>query len=79
MISKRGVQHGGLPLHIPITIVSLAGIPTRRAGRSHDIGTRGICFHCEGELRPGFSLEFVLEMSRRLPEARVSAYVVADK
>lgn len=49
-------------LHIPITIVSLAGIPTRRAGRSHDIGTRGICFHCEGELRPGFSLEFVLEM-----------------
>ncbi|MBA3912423.1 MAG: PilZ domain-containing protein [Acidobacteriales bacterium] len=49
-------------LHIPLTIVSLGGVPSQRAGRSHDIGTRGICFHCEGELRPGLSVEFVLEM-----------------
>jgi hypothetical protein len=53
-------------LHIPLTITAIGGVPSRRAGRSHDISTRGILFHTDGEIPLGTLLELVMVLPQEI-------------
>ena len=55
---RRGARR--FALHIPLAITRIGDRPAELTGRSHDISTRGICFHTAAELLPGIGLDFIL-------------------